>query len=62
MAELHVLLEKINKGEGSAGKLVSDGRLYENLLENSWQLQVLLKELSSFVAEVNEKGLRSKWK
>jgi len=60
-AELRVILEKINNGKGSAGRLINDGRLYESLLENSKQLQVLLDELKLFITEVNEKGLGSKW-
>ncbi len=61
-AELRLLLEKINKGQGTAGRLVNDGRLYESLLENSRQLDILLVELKSFVAELPEKGVPIKLK
>jgi ABC-type transporter Mla subunit MlaD len=54
--EVQLILEKINKGEGTAGRLLNDGELYENLLENTRQLQVLLEELKTFFAKVNEKG------
>lgn len=60
-AQLRIVLEKINEGGGSLGRLVNDGRFYENLLENSQQLQVLLEEMTSFIADVNESGLRNKW-
>jgi len=60
--ELRVVLEKINEGEGSAGKLVNDGRLYESLVENTQQMQLLLEELEIFVAKANEKGLPIKLK
>jgi phospholipid/cholesterol/gamma-HCH transport system substrate-binding protein len=60
-AQLRIVLEKINEGGGSLGRLVNDGRFYENMLENSQQLQVLLEEMTSFIADVNESGLRSKW-
>ena len=60
--ELRLLLEKINKGQGTAGKLVNDGRLYESLLENSRQFDVLLEELKVFVAELPEKGMPIKLK
>ena len=60
-AQLLIVLEKINEGGGSLGRLVNDGRFYENLLENSQQLQVLLEEMTSFIADVNESGLRDKW-
>jgi phospholipid/cholesterol/gamma-HCH transport system substrate-binding protein len=56
-AELRLILEKINNGEGSAGRLLNDGRFYENLLENTQQLQALLEELKSFVAEARKKGI-----
>ena len=61
VTELRIILDKVNSGQGSLARLVNDGRFYENLLENTQQLQVLLEDLTSFIAEVNEKGLRSKW-
>ena len=61
LAELRVILEKLNSGQGSAARFINDGQLYENMLENTQQLQVLLEDLESFITEVNEKGLRSKW-
>ena len=61
-AELRLLMEKINRGQGTAGRLVNDGRLYESLLENSRQLDVLLEELKSFVAELPDKGVPIKLK
>jgi phospholipid/cholesterol/gamma-HCH transport system substrate-binding protein len=59
ISQLRVLLEKINEGQGTAGKLVNDGRLYESMLESTEQLQVLLTELKSLIAQIKEKGLRS---
>jgi phospholipid/cholesterol/gamma-HCH transport system substrate-binding protein len=61
-AEMRLLMEKINRGQGTAGRLVNDGRLYESLLENSRQLNVLLEELKSFVAELPDKGVPIKLK
>jgi len=61
-AELRLLLEKINRGQGTAGRFVNDGRLYESLLENSRQLDILLEQLKSFVAELPEKGVPIKLK
>ena len=60
VTELRIILDKVNSGKGSLAKLVNDGRFYENLLENTQQLQVLLEDITSFIAEVDEKGLRSK--
>lgn len=59
ISQLRILLDKINQGQGTAGKLVNDGRLYESMLESTEQLQALLAELKSLIAQVKEKGLRS---
>jgi ABC-type transporter Mla subunit MlaD len=61
VTELRIILDKVNSGQGSLARIVNDGRFYENLLENTRQLRVLLEDLTSFIAEVNEKGLKSKW-
>ena len=60
--ELRQILEIIHNGQGSAAKLISDGRLYENLLENARQLQLLIEELRSFTAKAKNKGLPIKLK
>ena len=60
LAELRLILEKINTGSGSAAKFVNDGRLYENLLENTRQLDVLLKQMESFVEKAEKKGIKMK--
>lgn len=62
VAQTRVILEKINSGQGTAGKLINDGRLYESLLENSQQMEVLLQELRSFIAELPDKGIPIKLK
>ncbi len=56
IAELRVILEKVNTGQGTVARVVNDGRLYENLLANTQQMQVLLEELTAFTAKANEKG------
>ena len=56
-SQLHLILEKINSGQGSAGRLINDGRFYENLLENTEQLRDLLQELKSFITEARDKGV-----
>lgn len=61
VANLRVILDRVSNGQGTAARLLNDGRVYENLVENTQALQGLLEDLRSFVAEVNEKGLRSKW-
>lgn len=59
---LRQILETINSGQGSAAKLINDGRFYENLLENTQQLQLLLDEIKSFVAQARDKGVPIKLK
>jgi ABC-type transporter Mla subunit MlaD len=55
-AELRLILEKVNTGQGSAAMLFNDGRFYENLLENTEQIQVLLEKWTAFIDHVNKKG------
>ena len=62
VAELRLILEKINNGQGTAAKLINDGRLYENLLENTQQLEVLIQDLKELVAEYHKKGIKVKLK
>jgi phospholipid/cholesterol/gamma-HCH transport system substrate-binding protein len=61
-AEMRLILEKINSGQGSAGKMINDARLYEKLLENSEELEVLLQDLKEMVAEFRKKGIKIKLK
>jgi len=64
LAEMRVILEKVNTGTGTAAKLLNDGRLYENLTENTESLQALLQELKAFVTEVRQEGkipIKMKW-
>jgi phospholipid/cholesterol/gamma-HCH transport system substrate-binding protein len=60
VAELRLLIEKINSGDGTAGMLVNDGRLYENLIENTEQLQVLIDDIRNFIAEYRTDGVKVK--
>ncbi len=45
--QLALITEKIEKGEGTAGKLVNDKELYDNLNKSSFELQSLLKDLQA---------------
>jgi phospholipid/cholesterol/gamma-HCH transport system substrate-binding protein len=59
VAQLRVAVEKVNNGQGSAGRLMNDGKLYESLLENTTQLNLLLKDFRELIDKASEKGLRS---
>jgi phospholipid/cholesterol/gamma-HCH transport system substrate-binding protein len=61
MDHLQSIIDKINNGDGTAGKLVNDGRLYEQLLEDSRQLELVIKDLKAFLEQSKEKGLRIKF-
>jgi ABC-type transporter Mla subunit MlaD len=60
MTELRLILEKVNSGQGTAARLLNDGTFYENLLENTQQLQSLLEEMKAFVAEWKNKKIEVK--
>jgi phospholipid/cholesterol/gamma-HCH transport system substrate-binding protein len=60
MVELRLILEKVNTGEGSAARLLNDGSFYEELLENTDQLKLLLEEMRAFVAEWRDKKIEVK--
>ncbi len=61
-AQMRQILEKINNGKGSAARLINDGRFYENLLEDTQQIQLLLEELKSFITQARDKGVPIKLK
>jgi len=62
LSEARSVLAKINSGEGSAGRLVNDGKFYEILVENAEQLELLLKEIRAFASRIREKGVPIKLK
>lgn len=59
VTQLRLAMLKVNEGQGTAGRLMTDGRLYEGLLESTEQLNRLLKDFKDLVETVSEKGLRS---
>ena len=61
LAELRVILDKIDNGDGTAGRLINDGRLYENLLDSSEELRMALEQLRNLATEAREKGIKLKW-
>lgn len=61
LADIRVLLRKINEGQGTAGRIVNDAELYENLVESTLELQMMLEQIKMFAADSREKGLKIKW-
>jgi len=62
MSQLRVILDKVNSGKGTAGRFLNDGKLYENMLESTEQMQMVLDELKLFIVDARENGLRIKHK
>ncbi len=46
LAETSVILEKINRGQGTAGMLVNNDTLYQNLKNAAGNLDILIKDLN----------------
>ena len=57
LIEFQKLLTKANQGDGTAAKLLNDGRLYENLLDSSQELQMALEQWKILAAETREGGV-----
>jgi len=51
---------KLEKGDGTVGKLMNDPKLYNSLQEAANQTQILLKEFSALVKTWKENGLKVK--
>jgi phospholipid/cholesterol/gamma-HCH transport system substrate-binding protein len=62
MTALHRVATKIEAGEGTAGKLVNDPKLYSSLVEASDQLTRLVKEFRELVAQWKKQGVLMKLK
>ncbi len=60
LSESRQILAKIESGEGTMGKMINDGRLYEDLLESSQELRMLLEQVKELVAKTREEGVRIK--
>ena len=60
LSEVNQILARINQGEGTAGQLVQDDRLYENLVDSALELQLALEQVKKWAAEARENGVRLK--
>ncbi len=58
VAAAGLILDKVNSGQGTAGRIVNDARFYESLLENSRQLKTILDEMQQLVKNMKEKGVK----
>ncbi len=62
LTTLNNIARKLEKGEGSAGKVLNDPALYNSLLDAARELNTLLKELQTLAKEWKEKGMGVKLK
>ena len=62
LSETRQVMAKIESGDGTAGKLVNDGRLYENLIESSQELKMLLEQLKQWADQIQQEGVKVKTK
>ncbi len=58
--QLAVAVEKVNKGEGTAGKLINDPSLYQNLDEAAARLTKVLDEAQQLLEKYKQEGIRLK--
>lgn len=54
---LHVVGEKLAKGEGSAGKFLDDPELYDSMVTTMKRLQLAIEDLSSLIKNWQREGL-----
>lgn len=58
LKQLRVTLAAVNDGKGTAGKLINDPALYDNLLDTSQELQLAVSQLKHLAADAREKGIK----
>jgi len=62
LIEAKALMDKLNNGSGTAARFLNDGKLYEELLESTRQLNILLAEITDFTVKAKDKGVPIKLK
>jgi phospholipid/cholesterol/gamma-HCH transport system substrate-binding protein len=60
LIEMQRVLNKINNGEGTIGKLINDDKLYENLVDSSEELKASLEKMKQTLEKTSQKGIRVK--
>ena len=60
MARVDEIVARVGKGEGTAGRLVSDPSLYENLADSGLRLREALDQANLLLLQIREKGLQIK--
>jgi len=60
LTEIQRLVNRINSGQGTVGKLVTDDKLYYNLVESSEELKIALEKVQKVLDKTAEKGVQFK--
>ncbi|OHB58605.1 MAG: hypothetical protein A2Y12_08290 [Planctomycetes bacterium GWF2_42_9] len=60
LTEIQRLVNKINAGHGTVGKLMNDDKLYYNLVESSEELKLALDKMKKVMDKTSEKGIQIK--
>jgi hypothetical protein len=62
LASVQDITEKLNKGQGTAGQLLNDPRLYQALVDSAKQLSLTVGELRLLVEQWQQEGVGFKLK
>lgn len=54
LAELQMVLEKVHTGDGTAARLLNDGRLYDDLLDTVGELKITSEQLKIITTDIKE--------
>ncbi|HEX8341996.1 MAG TPA: hypothetical protein VF624_13910, partial [Tepidisphaeraceae bacterium] len=54
------MARKVNEGTGTAGKVINDPRLYENLVDTAGELNATIKDLQRLVRQWEQEGVSLK--
>ena len=60
LIEVQRVLNKINNGQGTIGKLVNDDKLYNNLVDSSEELKIAIEKLKKTLDKTSQKGIQLK--
>jgi len=57
LSSMQSILDKVDKGQGAAGQLVNDPRLYQSLVDTSRELNATVADLKRLVEQWEEEGV-----
>ena len=60
VVQLRIIMEKVNTGEGTLARLLNDGRLYENLIDSTEELQLSIENIKKLIGKTEKTGLKLK--